>query len=89
MDKRLLELLCCPVARTAVRVAERAELDALNRAIGAGGVRNAGGTIIDRPLPAALVTVDRARAYPVVDDIPVILADEAIIAAEVEGFAER
>ena len=86
MDKRLLDILCCPVTRLPVRAANRGELDALNRAIGAGGLSNAGGIGVGETLSAALVTSDRTRIYPVVDDIPVLLGDEAILVERIAGF---
>ena len=39
MDKRLLDILCCPVSKTPVRPLTQAELDALNNAIAAGARR--------------------------------------------------
>ena len=43
MDKRLLDILCCPVSKTPVRLLARAELDALNGAIAAGDVATTAG----------------------------------------------
>ncbi len=87
MDKRLLEILCCPVTRLPVRAANRSEMDALNKAIVAGAVCNAGGMKVGGAVSAALMTDDRTRMYPVVDDIPVLLGDEAIIVEHIAGFA--
>jgi uncharacterized protein YbaR (Trm112 family) len=39
MDKRLLDILCCPVTKVPVRPLARGELDALNKAITGGGVQ--------------------------------------------------
>ena len=39
MDKRLLDILCCPVSKTPVRPLSKHELDALNDAIAAGKLR--------------------------------------------------
>ena len=36
MDKRLLDILCCPVSKTPVRLMSKHELEALNAAISAG-----------------------------------------------------
>jgi uncharacterized protein YbaR (Trm112 family) len=73
----LLEVLCCPADRTPVRLADAAELDALNARI-ASGVKNNGGTVVAEKLDAAIIRVDGTFAYPVREEIPVMLIDEAI-----------
>lgn len=78
MDKRLLDILCCPVSKTPVRPASRAELDAANRAIGAGGLQTVGGAAITRRIDEALITVDGKVIYRIEDGIPVMLPEEGI-----------
>jgi uncharacterized protein YbaR (Trm112 family) len=87
MDRRLLDILCCPTTRVPLRLLDAGELDALNRAIDGGHVQNAAGSRIDRRLAAGLVTTDRRTIYPIEDDIPVLLADEAVSSSQVDGFA--
>ena len=72
----LLEVLCCPADRSAVRLATAEELEALNARI-AGGVKNNGGAPAGEKLEAAIIRVDGTFAYPVREDIPVMLIDEA------------
>ena len=43
MDKRLLDILCCPVSKTPLRSVTRPQLEALNEAIAAGNGSGAGG----------------------------------------------
>lgn len=78
MDKRLLDILCCPKTRIGLRLAARDEVDIANQAILRGVVTSAAGAPVASPLAAALMTVDGKTLYPVVDDIPVLLVDEAI-----------
>lgn len=73
----LLEVLCCPADRSAVRLATAAELEALNARI-AKGVANNGGVAVTEKLEAAIIRVDGTFAYPVREEIPVMLIDEAI-----------
>lgn len=73
----LLEVLCCPSDRSPVRLATPAELEALNARI-AGGVKNNGGAAVSDKLEAAIIRVDGTFAYPVREEIPVMLIDEAI-----------
>lgn len=73
----LLEVLCCPADRAPVRLATAAELETLNARIASGAVNNAGVPVSDR-LAAAIIRVDGTFAYPVREEIPVMLIDEAI-----------
>ncbi|MBX7168295.1 MAG: Trm112 family protein [Pirellulales bacterium] len=74
----LLNLLRCPQDRSRVAEADAALIDALNGAIAAGRLRNQGGSEIRKPLDGGLVREDRKLLYPVVDGLPIMLADEAI-----------
>ena len=73
----LLEVLCCPADRSAVRLATPAELEALNMRI-AKGAKNNAGVVLGEKLEAAIIRVDGTFAYPVREEIPVMLIDEAI-----------
>ena len=86
MDKRLLDILCCPETKVPVRPLVRNELDALNKAIAAGGVRTAAAAAVSSPLQAGLITSDGKLIYRIEDDIPVMLVDEAIGTTQLEAF---
>ena len=59
-------------------MADASILERVNQGIEAGTVHNRGGTAVTDRLEAALVREDRRVLYPVRDDIPVMLIDEAI-----------
>ena len=86
MDKRLLDILVCPVTRTPVRPLSASELDALNRAIVAGSIRNEAGASLSTMAAAGLVTRDGRTIYRIEDDIPVMLGDEAIATSQIQDF---
>lgn len=86
MDKRLLDILCCPVSKTPLRPLNRAELEALNRAIAAGSVDTVAGVRVPTPLSAGLITTDGKVIYRIEDDIPVMLAEEGIGTTQLNGF---
>lgn len=86
MDKQLLDILCCPQSRTPVRPARRDELDALNRSIAAGGLMTVSGTPVRSPCQDALITRDGKTIYRIEDDIPVMLADEAVSTIQMNDF---
>ncbi len=86
MDKRLLDILCCPVSKTPVRPMTRHELEALNAAIGAGRVDTVAGVTVHERLTEALITTDRKVIYRVEDGIPVMLPDEGIGSLQLTDF---
>jgi uncharacterized protein YbaR (Trm112 family) len=86
MDKRLLDILCDPVTKTAVRPLRRDELDALNRDIAGGGIDTVAGQKVTSPLGAGLITTDRKVIYRIEDDIPVMLAEEGIGTLQLTDF---
>jgi len=78
VDPELLKILVCPETHQPVRQAEGSVLDRLNQAIRAGGVTNRGGGAVDAPVDEGLVREDDKILYPVREDIPIMLIDEAI-----------
>ena len=78
MDKELLDMLCCPETKEDVFLAEAAMIEDLNRKIEAGRIRNRGGEPVKEKLDSGLIRADRKYLYPVREDIPIMLIDEAI-----------
>ncbi|MBU6247876.1 MAG: hypothetical protein KGN77_08970 [Xanthomonadaceae bacterium] len=88
MDKRLLDILCCPVSRTPVRPASRQELESVNRAAAAGQLATVGGATVTGRIDEALVTTDRKVLYRIDDGIPVMLPEEGIGTLQVPDFPQ-
>jgi len=86
MDKRLLDILCCPSTRQPLLPLDANGLDTINRAIDGGSLRRADGSAQASPIREALVTRDRSIVYRIEDGIPVLLADEAISTIQVTDF---
>jgi uncharacterized protein YbaR (Trm112 family) len=84
MKKELLDLLVCPENHTALSVAEPELLLRINGAIAGRKLKNRAGQTLERRLEAALVRADGSLAYPVFDDIPRMLVDEAILLAQLD-----
>lgn len=86
IDRRLLDILCDPVTKSPVRYLSAGELEAFNRAVAEGAVRTEGGSPMTTATTAALITRDGRSIYRIEDDIPVMLADEAIPTAQIANF---
>ena len=86
MDRKLLDILCCPTTRQPLAQLTAAEREAVNRAIAGGNLRRADGSVQAEALSEGLVTRDRRTVYRVDDGIPVLLADEALPTSAIEGF---
>ena len=86
MDKRLLDILCCPSTHQPLRLLTRGELDLVNEAANAGVLTHADGSVWKERVTAALITRDGSRIYRIEDDIPVMLTDLSITSDSVQGF---
>lgn len=74
----LLEILRCPENRTVVREGDAEFVGKLNAAIATGQIKNKGGDTVSEAVHGALIREDNQVAYPVRDDIPVMLIPEGI-----------
>ena len=86
MDRKLLDLLVCPATRQPLALLDKPGLEALNLAIAAGSVKHADDTAQTEAIREALITRDRKTLYRVDDGIPVLLIEESIAVAAVDGL---
>ena len=86
LDKRLLEILVCPVTKVPVKLLSRDRLAILNRHVEQGEVRFADGTVVSYALEEALITSDGKTIYRIESGIPIMLEDEAIASSQVPGW---
>ncbi len=78
MDKKLLDIICCPTTKLPLEMLASASLDSLNAAIRSGALKNQAEAEVVDELAAALVTRDGRRIYPVREGIPILLEEECI-----------
>ncbi len=75
----LLKILVCPETRQPLHLAGGELLDRVNRSVRDGTLRNRGGDPVGEFVEAGLVREDGGVLYPVREDIPIMLVDEAIL----------
>ena len=86
MDRKLLDLLVCPATRQPLALLDKPGLEALNRAIAPGSVKRVDDAPQTGTIREALITRDRKTLYRIDDSIPVLLIEEGIPVAAVEGL---
>jgi uncharacterized protein YbaR (Trm112 family) len=78
LDPRLLEILCCPETKQDVSPAPESLVADLNNQVAEGKLLNRAGRVVQEKLDGGLLRADGKALYPVREDIPVMLIEEAI-----------
>ena len=78
IDQELLDILACPETKEDVSLADQSLIDSINEKIKAGGLKNRGGEEISESIDGGLVRADGKYMYPIREEIPIMLIDEAI-----------
>jgi uncharacterized protein len=78
-DAELLKILCCPETHQSLALADAAMLDKLNQRLAAGNLQNRAGQPVTEKIEDGLVRADGHYLYPMRRNIPILLADEAIL----------
>ena len=82
LDPELLALLVCPETHQDLQEANQEEIQSLNQAIQESRLRNVAGQPLSEPIDGALIRADRLIAYPVRDEIPIMLVSEGMMIHE-------
>jgi uncharacterized protein YbaR (Trm112 family) len=78
ISQDLLKILCCPETHQKLEVAEPALLASLNEQVASAKLLNRAGQPVQEQLEGGLVRADRKFLYPIRQNIPIMLIDEAI-----------
>jgi Trm112p-like protein. len=76
--KDLLDILCCPETKQDLTLIEGEMIEKINQKILAGALKNRGGEFLKEKIDSGLLREDRKYIYPIREDIPIMLIDEAI-----------
>ncbi len=78
VDPQLLEILCCPETKQDISLVSSEIIEKLNQLIDKGSLKNRGGELVKEKLNGGLLRSDKQYLYPIREDIPIMLIDEAI-----------
>lgn len=78
IDPELLKIMCCPETHQSIEPAESGLIEKLNQHINAGQLRNRAGQVVKEKIDGGLIRADKKFLYPIRQDIPIMLIDEAI-----------
>lgn len=78
VSEELLKILVCPENKTPVKPVDDAVVHRANAAIEQHTLKNRAGETIDEKIDGGLLRADEQYMYPVRDDIPIMLIDEAV-----------
>jgi uncharacterized protein len=86
MDRRLLDILVCPVSKVPLIPLTTGQLSDLNQAIEQGGVQTIDHEPVRTPLGEGLITTDGKVIYRIVDDIALFVPEDGIGTTQLIAF---
>ena len=81
----LLNILVCPETKQKVKPVDDQLVAKLNHQIAAGTLKNRAGEILSQQLSGALIREDGKYLYPIQQEIPIMLIEEAVPMAEIDN----
>lgn len=86
IDRKLLDIICCPVSKVPLVPLSAKQIVALNKEIAAGNALNVDSQVVSGLLNAGLLTTDGKIVYRIEDGIPVLLPEEGIATVQFKDF---
>jgi uncharacterized protein YbaR (Trm112 family) len=89
MRAEVLSILRCPETRTPLNIASDALINEINEAIRASRLVDRAGKAVAETFDGGLVRAAGDVLYPIIDQIPVLLADESIALSQLEASSSK
>ncbi len=86
INRKLLEILVCPITKLPVFILEEQKLQKLNGLIAQGTLQTMDGESISEPLQEALITRNKNIIYRIENNIPIMLESQSIAVDQIEGW---
>lgn len=78
IDKELLNIMCCPETHQPLELADEETIKRINQQIKSGQIKNRAGDVVKEEIDGGLIRSDKRYLYPIRNNIPIMLIDEAI-----------
>jgi uncharacterized protein YbaR (Trm112 family) len=86
LDAELIQMLRCPVTGAKLGTAPTSVIENLNRQIENGAVKNREGERVAARVENGFINEDQSLIFPVRGGIIILIVDEAIAVAELDGL---
>jgi uncharacterized protein YbaR (Trm112 family) len=83
LSAEFLAMLRCPENHSSLSMGDSTLAARLNEAVSAGRLKNRAGQRVEKRLDGVLLRADGQVAYPIIDEIPILLVDEGILVSEI------
>ena len=78
IDNKLLEIICCPETKQALKIADDKIISELNSLVEKNELKNRIKQPVEKKLDGGLIREDGKYLYPIIEEIPILLIDESI-----------
>jgi uncharacterized protein YbaR (Trm112 family) len=85
LSEEFLKIVRCPLTQSPLALADEPLLARLQQAVAEHRVKNRVGQLVERPLDGGLVNRDSTLLFPIYDNIPNLIPDEAIPLDQLDG----
>ena len=86
LSKKLLDILCCPKTRVALKELTAEQIIKINKEIPGKTINYVDGKPVDKQLEEGLITEDNKIIYRVDEEIPIMLIDMGIPAEQFKNL---